>query len=341
MKKSLIAIFITLNLVLLLCGCKPTVDNSAAITEETSPATYVVESEPKETETLSIIESSNSAISSEKTQDIELSDSQIIEYFVDLLNKSKEAVPKEIKAGRLYLCTQQEKMDNWNPENPVIQSYIEVNVSNEQMSRMLNEFELSYSAAPFTVAEDREILNAEFNIQAIYEAYELKITASDSALYIRTYIDGNNYRIKVEDKAVFSTFIKIMDSNTKVFDFNDITDTEYITLYYVKDADLKDFPNNKRLSEMKITDNDTVNKIVEAVMQNSVPTMTYPSREGADLVFHTSDGDIYFKIKNPIIHDENNLQLYEAEPTIIAEGYFWYSCPKVYGILMDYFKEIG
>lgn len=77
------------------------------------------------------------------------------------------------------------------------------------------------------------------------------------------------------------------------------------------------------------------------MIQNSVPSQTYPSREGADLAFHTSDGDIYFKMKNPITQDENNLMLYEDEPTIIAQGYFWYECPEAYEILMEYFKENG
>ena len=274
-----------------------------------------------------------------ETEDIILSETQIIEYFKSMIAECKDIAHQEIEAGRLYSCTQQDKIENWNPENPSIQSYIQMEISNEQISQLFNEIELSYSDSPFAVAEDMEILNAELNIRAIYEEYEFEITANDSSIYVKTWINGDNYRIKIENKDVYITFLEMIDSNIIMFDLNDIANTEYITLHYVKDEDLKDFPNNKRLSEKKITDKDTVDKIVQAVIKNSMPTSTYSSREEADLIFHTSNSDVYFKIKNPITDDEDNLQRYNEEPTIIAEGYFWYSCPEMYQILMEYFNK--
>jgi hypothetical protein len=99
----------------------------------------------------------------------------------------------------------------------------------------------------------------------------------------------------------------------------------------VKKADRKDYPENGRITEIEITDADTVMAITDALMGHASQTMTYPSRESSDIIFHGPDGDHYGKIKFPITTDENGI----AEPTIIMNGYYWYSCEELYKILIE------
>lgn len=120
---------------------------------------------------------------------------------------------------------------------------------------------------------------------------------------------------KVLNSAFHEYLLQMADKSLEPFPFDIITGIDSATIYYVKDADKKDFPENGKISKIEVTDKAILESIQKAWLGSAVPTITYPSREDSDIVFHTRNGDYYGKIKFSITEDE-------IETTIIMQGFF-------------------
>lgn len=268
-----------------------------------------------------------------------LSDDEVLKHFDEVLQKSKIDIPIEIKAGRYYISSEQFKLEHWGNDFLEINAYQEVDFTIEQLNQILSKIEIynmdSSSPATSVVSSD-VIINAEFIVDVTYDGYKIDITADDTSIYLRSKFYNNHYAIKIDNQKLYREYINSIDSNVKKFILEDISEIEYISLFYVKEHDKKDYPVNGRLSELKITDKKLISEIKDAIINNSMPTGTYQSREDADLILHTKNGDIYIKMK--YLAEGGDLELEElmAEPTIIVEGYFWYECPELYNIMSEY-----
>ncbi len=268
-----------------------------------------------------------------------LSDNEVLEHFDEMLLKSKTDIPIEIKSGRYYISSEQFKLEHWGNDFLEINAYQEVDFTIEQLNQILSKIEIynmdSSSPAASVVSSD-VIINAEFIVDATYDGYKIDIAADDTSIYLRSKFYNNHYAIKIDNQKLYREYINSIDSNVKKFILEDISEIEYISLFYVKEHDKKDYPVNGRLSELKITDKKLISEIKDAIINNSSPTSPYKCREDADLILHTKSGEMYIKMKYLVAREGEELEWLITEPTIIVEGYFWYECPELYSIMSEY-----
>ena len=267
-----------------------------------------------------------------------LPDGEMLTHFFDTIAAGIDAVPLELEAGRYYICDEQFRVGHWDTDFTDVHGYREVDFTAKQLGLMLSDIHDGYmlSSGPFaSVVDHYTTVNAEFMIQAKYDGYRLRFRADGAALYLSTEINDWPYTIRINKKYLRDEYVEMITGDVLEFDFSDIEGTEYISIRYVKDKDMKNYPENGRLSEFELTDSETVAQILETITQNAAPIGTYPSRENADMIFHTGDGDVYFKIKNPFELEEGQKEWVLTEATIIALGYYWYDCPEFYELLFD------
>ncbi len=263
-----------------------------------------------------------------------LSDEEVLEHFDELLQKSKTTIPTKINASRYYIPDEKLRIGHWDTDFSEIRGYKEVDITNEQLIPILSAIDTSLSNV--NVVSEEEITNSDVLVFVLYRGFQLNINVDETSIYLRAQFYDKFYRIKINNKKLHGEYMNLFDSNANMIDFEDISETESISLFYVKEKDKKDYPENGRLSEIKITDEKVINKIVKAIKYSSTPTLTYPSRENADLLLHTINGDVFIKMKYPVSDDKEELEWILTEPTIIVEGYFWYECPELYEILNEH-----
>ena len=186
------------------------------------------------------------------------------------------------------------------------------------------------SETDFEILDKQPVANTDFYIGLDFEnGSMISLTADNKEIHMNIRHYGKWLHTRLLDTDLFEYLLGFAGEGG--FDMEWISDTESVTICYVKKADRKDYPENGRITEIEITDADTVMAITDALMGHASQTMTYPSRESSDIIFHGPDGDHYGKIKFPITTDENGI----AEPTIIMNGYYWYSCEELYKILIE------
>ena len=184
--------------------------------------------------------------------------------------------------------------------------------------------------ADYTLLENESTANTDFLIWLDFEDNSsLRLLADDSEAYMSLRYEGEWIYTKVLNSKLFEYLLGFADERGFALDV--VSSAESVTICYVKDTDRKDYPENGMICEIEIADAKTVEKIAKAVVNESVRVMTHPSRENADIIFHTPEGDRYGKIKFPVSTNENGL----SEPTIIMDGYYWYSCEDLYKILIE------
>ncbi len=183
----------------------------------------------------------------------------------------------------------------------------------------------------FEILENPPISNTDFQLDLNYDdGSSIGLIADNQEVYIRIRYKHEWIHAKVLHIELFEYLLGFAGEGG--FAIDRVSGTESITICYVKESDRKDYPENGKLTKIEISDSELVKKIAEEVWQRAVPSMTYPSRETADIIFHTHSGDLYGKIKFPISTDENGI----SEPTIIMQGYYWYSCEGLYNLLIEY-----
>ena len=184
------------------------------------------------------------------------------------------------------------------------------------------------AAAEMDILEEAPLVNTDSAIRLEYEdGTMVHLSASYSEVYISVRGGGDWTYAKVRDIALFEYVLGFAGEGG--IDPDVLSSAESISIHYVAEDDRKDYPANGSITEIEVTDSETVKKIAQAAAHSASPIMTYSSRENADIIFHTQSGDYYAKIKFPISADENAM----SEPTIIVEGHYWYSCPELYEIL--------
>ena len=202
-------------------------------------------------------------------------------------------------------------------------------------SAELSEEDIAYVAgrianASMDILEKEPVANTDSALRIEYEdGTMVQLSASDSEVYLSVREGGDWIYAKVLDIELFEYVLNFAGEGG--IDLTVLGSAESMTIYYVKPEDLKGYPKNASISEIEITDSETVEKIARAAAYEASPIRTYPSRESADIVFHKPSGDYYAKIKFPISTDENAM----SEPTLIVQGKYWYSCPELYSLLLD------
>ena len=181
----------------------------------------------------------------------------------------------------------------------------------------------------YEVLDEAEPVNTDFHVDFKYvNSSEFALNLGEANVYMSVFYDGQwQYIAKVLDENLYEYIFLLANEEMSSFSFDKMANTESITIYYVKNEDLKDFEENRKITKIEIEDAEIISEIVSALKQFAAATTPYPSRESSDIVFHTAGGDVYGKIKFPVGDWEM------TEPTIIMEGYFWYSCPELYEIL--------
>jgi signal peptidase I len=201
-------------------------------------------------------------------------------------------------------------------------------------SAELREEDIEYIAdrienAAMDILEEQPLANTDCAINIEYEdGTMVRLNASDSEVYLSVREGGDWTYIKVRDIDLFEYVLSFAGEGG--IDLDVLSSAESVTIYYVAEEDRKGYPENSSITEIEVTDSEIVGEIAQAAAHNASPAMTYPSRENADIIFHTKSGDYYAKIKFPISTDENGM----SEPTMIVEGHYWYSCPALYEILV-------
>lgn len=272
-----------------------------------------------------------------------LSDGEIISMFLDRIEKAQPQVPNEIKASRNWRPTNEFYLEHYNYSNGEMDDkfykesdYTEVEITTEQFSNLLESILMNYwlsSAYPIGVVKDKIISNSDFHIEAEYDDYNIVINADDESMIMHSEFEGKTYNIRIYLDSSAREYMELLGADEAFFTFEDLLSTEYISVFHVKERHKKNYPENGKLSEFKITNQDDIDEIIGTLSSLSIPICPYPSRENADLIFHTTEGDIYFKIKSPFTEDEEQYKWTLTEATVIAKGYYWYNCPRLYEIL--------
>lgn len=117
-------------------------------------------------------------------------------------------------------------------------------------------------------------------------------------------------------------------AGAETFSLNQFKDIKSIAIRY-RNKDQKKNEEEKEYTEVKVKDKEIIRKIEMALCESSIPTMVYPSREDADCIIRTSNGELYFKMKG-------NFESAFSEPTIIVNGTYWFDNEAFYRVLDEY-----
>ena len=270
---------------------------------------------------------------------------QIIESYIDACSNSElpntDELMHNLMRGNLvgaelwwtYYPTESYRLKHWSDED-FSDNWGEMNKNLDEDDKYSILYALVHSE--FETMGSQAVENTGLYIKFQYEdGSEIRLTADNEDLYMSLWHEGSWYYSKVKNVDLFEHALEL--TGQRGLDTDILSGTQAITIYYVKEEDRKTYPENSRLSEINITDNETVEKIAKAAAYESGKTLAYPSREYSDIVFHTPGGDYYAKIKFPVTSDENGI----SEPTFIVNGYFYFTSEELYKLLIEAEKLIG
>ena len=178
-------------------------------------------------------------------------------------------------------------------------------------------------------------INTGFLITLEYDTgcrYEIRL--SDRAVYMNISRNGEHvYYAKVLNFVLYEYIFRFADKNISGFDTDVLSDIESAKIYYVKEEDKANFYKSGKITEIEITDSETIENILAAFDEGLDRQSAYRFDEGSDMVFYTEDGEEYYgKIIFPV--DEES-----TDYTIIMQGYFWYECKGLYEVLAEIDRE--
>ena len=286
------------------------------------------------------------------TEEDQLSYEDILAEFYTRIEYAAQNPPDALSAERYYIASERTRIDAWDTNFTEINGSHDVIINYESIQEILKSIALPSPVSAYRSIElidveggffsDVEYINnTGFRAELIYEDFFIHIYADHNTLYLRSKVNGEWYTAMVTDAAsnyigVHLDFITMLASEEALPTwYEHLDETTSISIYYVKQEDSKDYPENGALSVIKIDDSQVIDNIVSSINNTLTPINPYPSRENADIVFHTPNGDIWAKIKNPIKKADDQIEWILTEATIIFDGYYWFENAKFYEILFD------
>jgi len=311
-KTVAIAILITV----LLTGCGIIGGGQDTGDAETAAESAQIESANAENQTIA---------ASRQSEEQQTTDSEIIH---DMITECVKANLKSSRCGWLHYQTLREKFADISDNNVIDNP--------DEMTAQLTDNDIAFItnilvSTEYEVLDRRAETNTGFFILLEYDTgcnYEIRL--SDSEVYMNISKDDEYiYYTKVLNFTLYEYIFRFADKNIDGFPVDIFNNIESVKINYVRDEDKEEFNKTGKITEIEITDSETLDKIKLAFREDIEVIDSNRMAGDADIILRTTDGREYYgKITFPVDEESN-------DSTIVMQGYFWYECAELYEILAE------